>query len=122
MLRIQPQLGATVSPLVYPTSVAAAVPGAQQASTFPTIAKVGLAAALIGVVAVVVGRSKKKSRSAPRARESGGLHDRIAKALGWPLSDVRSMSLHSLRDLVRPVDPALASDISRVIASGGYIL
>lgn len=49
------------------------------------------------------------------------LHDRIAKALGWSAADVRSLSMQSLRDLVRPVDPALARELDYVIQSGAYI-
>jgi hypothetical protein len=48
------------------------------------------------------------------------LHARAAKALGWSESDVRSVSLQSLRDLVRPVDPKLAADIGDAIASRSY--
>lgn len=50
-----------------------------------------------------------------------GLHKRIATVLKWPLRDVQSMSLASLRDLVRPVDAALAADIARVIHGGQYL-
>lgn len=49
------------------------------------------------------------------------LHDRIAKALGWSTRDVQSLSMQSLRDLVRPVDPQLAQEMSYVIQSGRYI-
>jgi DNA-binding Lrp family transcriptional regulator len=57
------------------------------------------------------------------ARENpaaGDLHARIAAALNWPMRDVQSMSLQSLRDLVRPVDPALADEISRKVQSAGH--
>jgi len=47
-----------------------------------------------------------------------GLHHRIAVALGWSDEAVRSFSLRSLRDVVRPVDPSLANEISQTIASG----
>jgi len=60
-------------------------------------------------------------RVASGADRTAPLHEQIAKALGWPLKDVRSMSLHSLRDLVRPVDRALADDISAMIRSGKHI-
>lgn len=43
---------------------------------------------------------------------NSSLHQRIANALGWPLADVQSMSLRSLRELVRPIDPQLGEDIS----------
>lgn len=44
------------------------------------------------------------------------LRTRIAKALGWTQAEVGQFSLPALRDLVRPVDPALASDIGDVVA------
>lgn len=49
------------------------------------------------------------------------LHDRAARVLGWSPADVRSLSMHSLRELVRPVDPALADEISLAIQSGAYV-
>lgn len=49
------------------------------------------------------------------------LHRRIAATLGWTESSTRSMSLASLRDLVRPVDPALAEEIGERIRSGRHI-
>ena len=49
------------------------------------------------------------------------LHDRVAKVLGWSTKDVQSVSMHSLRDLVRPVDPDLARELSYAIQSGAYI-
>lgn len=51
-----------------------------------------------------------------------GLKKRIATALGWSESDVNSVSLASLRDLVRPVSASLAEEISRVIQSGSYLM
>src|ERR1700733_1312699 len=56
-----------------------------------------------------------------RENPTGSLHARIAAALGWPMRDVQSMSLQSLRDLVRPVDPGLADEISRVVQAGSHI-
>lgn len=53
---------------------------------------------------------------------TGTLHERAAAALGWPVQDTQSMSLASLRELVRPVNPGLASDISAVIGSGSHIV
>lgn len=50
------------------------------------------------------------------------LHEKIAKVLCWPLSDTRSLSLASLRELVRPVSPDLAAEISLVIERGEHIL
>jgi hypothetical protein len=49
------------------------------------------------------------------------LHDRIARTLGWSAEDVRSFSMQSLRDLVRPVDPDLAKEMTLVIQSGQYV-
>lgn len=51
----------------------------------------------------------------------GDLHGRIAKALGWSMRDVKSMSLASLRALVRKVDPKLADEISQTIQGGHHI-
>jgi len=49
------------------------------------------------------------------------LHDRIARALGWNVRDAQSLSMQSLRELVRPVDPALAREMDYMIQSGAYI-
>jgi len=49
------------------------------------------------------------------------LHERIAEALKWTLADTQSMSLATLREVVRPVSPKLASEISTVIESGNHI-
>jgi hypothetical protein len=49
------------------------------------------------------------------------LHDRIAHALGWTPAEARSLSMHSLRDLVRPVNPDLAREMDYAIQSGAYI-
>ena len=48
------------------------------------------------------------------------LHARIAAVLGWPMKDVQSVSLQSLRDLVRPVSAKLADEISRVVQHAGH--
>ena len=59
-----------------------------------------------------------------RAQRSPGgddLHERIARALGWSVRDTQSMSLQSLCDLVRPVDPALAQEISHVVSGGHHV-
>ena len=50
------------------------------------------------------------------------LHARIAGALGWTIEETRQFSLVALRDLVRPVDPKLADEISEVVQSGRVIL
>lgn len=49
------------------------------------------------------------------------LHARVAAALGWSVKDAQSMSLPALRDIVRPVSPKLASELTHVIQSGTYI-
>jgi len=49
------------------------------------------------------------------------LHERIAAALGWPIDDVRSMSLPTLRDLVRPHDAKLARDIGEILGEGSHV-
>lgn len=51
-----------------------------------------------------------------------GLKARIAKALGWTVEQTNSVSLAALRDLVRPVDPSLAAEISDAIQKGNYIM
>jgi hypothetical protein len=50
------------------------------------------------------------------------LHTCIAEALGWSLVEVRSFSLATLRELVRPVRPELVEEISAAIASGTVIV
>lgn len=49
------------------------------------------------------------------------MHERIAKALGWTIEETKSVSLASLRELVRPLDPKLAEDISEMIQLGWHI-
>jgi hypothetical protein len=49
------------------------------------------------------------------------LHDRISEALGWSARSAQSFSLQALRDLVRPVSPSLADEITEAIRSGSYI-
>lgn len=49
-----------------------------------------------------------------------GLYDRAARSLGWSLAETRRFLLPALRDLVRPVDPSLADEMSLVIQSGAY--
>ncbi len=46
------------------------------------------------------------------------LHERIAEALGWTVEQVRSLSLPSLRELVRPVSMKLAYEITLQIQGG----
>jgi hypothetical protein len=53
---------------------------------------------------------------------TGSLHERAAAALGWSVPDTQSMSLQSLREVVRPVNPALAVEMDREIRSGRYIV
>jgi hypothetical protein len=49
------------------------------------------------------------------------MHERIAEVLGWTVAETRSLSFQALRELVRPIDPALADELSRQIQSGEYI-
>jgi hypothetical protein len=49
------------------------------------------------------------------------LHERIAKCLGWTVSEVQSFSLAAVRDLVRGKDDALHAEISTVIQRGLHI-
>jgi hypothetical protein len=46
---------------------------------------------------------------------------RIAKQLNWSLAQVQSFSLPALRDLVRPVNPTLANEISHVIQKAEHV-
>lgn len=74
------------------------------------------ALAVVGIGAVVMTR-----KANPTMGRTSDLDARIARALGWPIADVHSMSLQSLRELVRPVDTALAEEITLSIGSGSYI-
>lgn len=49
------------------------------------------------------------------------LHERIAACLGWTVSETRSFSLATVRELVRAKDPALADEISLVIRQGLHL-
>ena len=46
------------------------------------------------------------------------LRSRIAAALGWSEHDAGTLSLPSLRELVRPVSPKLAAECDAVINGG----
>ena len=50
------------------------------------------------------------------------LHEKIAVALGWTETEAAGFSLAALRNLVRPVDPGLAEEISDVIVRGIHII
>lgn len=52
----------------------------------------------------------------------GTMHERAAKALGWSVADTQSMSLAALREMVRPVNPELAGEMTRAIQSGSHIV
>lgn len=45
----------------------------------------------------------------------GTLHERVARVLGWAPEQAQSFSLPALRDLVRPVSPKLAWEITCAI-------
>jgi hypothetical protein len=51
------------------------------------------------------------------------LKERVAKALGWSLTDVNSMSMQSLREMVRQFAnrPDLVAEMDHQIRSGEYI-
>ena len=53
---------------------------------------------------------------------SEDIRSRAARTLGWSEADARSLSLASIRDLVRPADPSLAREIDDRIASGKVLL
>lgn len=67
-----------------------------------------------------VPRTRSHAVKKSAAPHSSDLHDRIAKALGWSVKDTQSMSMQSLRDLVRPVNPSLAQEMDYMIRSGAY--
>ena len=50
------------------------------------------------------------------------LHQKIAIALNWPIEKVTTLSFHSLRELVRPIDKELADRITAQIQSGAHII
>jgi hypothetical protein len=50
------------------------------------------------------------------------LHERIAQALGWTEEEAKGFSFQALRDLVRPVNPKLAHELTLAIQSGDYIM
>ena len=56
----------------------------------------------------------------PGLRLVNDLYDRAARALGWKPADARTVSMRTLRDLVRPVDPDLAQEMTLAIQSGAY--
>lgn len=49
------------------------------------------------------------------------IKERIATCLKWTVADVNSMSMQSLRELVRPVSQKLAAEITQVVQSGGVL-
>lgn len=49
------------------------------------------------------------------------LHERIAAALGWTVKDAQSLSLASLREMVRPVSPKLTHELTVAIEGGTLI-
>jgi hypothetical protein len=49
------------------------------------------------------------------------LYDRAARVLGWKHTDTHTVSMLALRDLVRPVDPDLAHEMTLAIQSGAYL-
>ena len=68
-------------------------------------------------------RAARTASPSPSPTTAGGsLHQRIAGALGWPLEETHKFSLAALRDLVRPVNPALADEMSRSLQSGGHLV
>lgn len=49
------------------------------------------------------------------------LHERIALALGWSKRDVRSFSLLTVREMLRPKHPKLYDEVTRLVESGDHI-
>jgi hypothetical protein len=54
--------------------------------------------------------------------EQNSLHERIAKALGWTVTEAQSFDLHTLRELMRHVSPKLTHELDVQIRSGAYIV
>ena len=50
------------------------------------------------------------------------MHERIAAALGWTVSETQSFSLATLREMVRTVSPKLAHEITVLIETGTYLV
>lgn len=49
------------------------------------------------------------------------IHERIAEVLGWTVAETKTLSLASLRELVRPLDPKLAEEIGQGIDQGRHL-
>lgn len=49
------------------------------------------------------------------------LHERIAQALGWTVSEAHSFSLATPRECVRHVNPKLAAEIDELVRTGEHI-
>lgn len=88
--------------------------GPSQGTQIVKWAAIGLGGVVVASVLYYIWRARQ-GRPAFGGFGEVSLHERIAKALGWPLRDVESMSLPSLRELVRPVDRYLAEEISESI-------
>ena len=48
------------------------------------------------------------------------LRARVAAALGWSVADTQSLSIPSLRELVRPVSPKLEHELTVLMHSDLY--
>lgn len=112
--------GGTVATVVKPAA-AALTPTAvsDNSARIVKYAALGLGGVIVASVLYYFWRWRQ-GKSAFGAVES--LHARIARALGWSIAETQTMSLQSLRELVRPVDARLASEISEEIQSGRYLL
>ena len=49
------------------------------------------------------------------------IHERIAAVLGWTIAETQGFSLAALRELVRPLDPKLAEEISQGIRDMNHL-
>lgn len=65
-----------------------------------------------GVYYLGIAPNEPTNKSVVVESSSDSLHARIAKALGWTVKEAQSFSLPALRDLVRPVSPKLAEEIT----------
>jgi hypothetical protein len=80
----------------------------------------GLAVAASGTVVVLRKRRRQPLLGAHKPTPSS-LHERVAAVLHWSEREVHSVPLAALRDLVRPVDPRLADELSEVLRRGTHL-
>jgi len=78
----------------------------------------GSVADRIKKVAESISKKAKVKISQELKYDMNKLHERIAKCLGWTIEETKSLSLQTLRDLVRPLDVKLTHEITDAIENG----